>query len=218
MSMKRVINKEGKYGLVDILPEYEQNYNKGYIGFCYDPTSFVSKAIARATKYCNYSDIKVSHALIVIDKDMCIEADANSKKVIEAPLSKYFDDKNKIISFRKPREINEIIADEIVNLAKSKIGCAYEYAQIIGHVGKALPGISQFNKVTHNFLVDIISCFIDNKDKFICSELAAYSLKHANSWNYRNKGILSRFSTRINPQELFEDNIIFEEWDVETVD
>ncbi len=218
MSMKRVINKEGKYGLIDISPEYEQNYNKGYIGFCYDPTSFVSKAIAKATKYCNYSDIKVSHALIVIDKDTCIEADANSKKVIEAPLSKYFDDKNKMISFRKPREVNEVIANEIVELAKSKIGCAYEYAQIVGHVGKALPGINQFNKATHNVFVDIISCLIDNKDKFICSELAAYSLKHAKSWNYRNKGILSRFSTHVNPQELFEDNIIFEEWDIEVFD
>lgn len=217
MSMKRIINKAGKYDLIDISPEYEQNYNKGYIGFCYDPTSFVSKAIAKATKYCNYSDIKVSHALIVIDKDTCIEADANSRKVIVAPLSKYFDDKNKIISFRKPREINEVIADEIVKLAKAKIGCAYEYAQIIGHVGKALPGINQFNKVTHNFFVDIVSCLIDNKDKFICSELVAYSLKHAKSWGYRNKGILSRFSTRVNPQELFEDNIIFEEWDIETL-
>lgn len=217
MSMKRVINQDGKYGLINTNPEYKKNYNKGYIGFCYDPTSFVSKTIAKATKYCNYSDIKVSHALIVISEDMCIEADANSKQVIEAPLSKYFDDKNKIISFRKPREMNEIIANEIINLAKSKIGCGYEYAQIIGHIGKALPGINQFNKITHNLIVDIISCLVDNKDKFICSELAAYSLKHAKSWAYRNKGILARLTTRVNPQELFEDRTIFQEWDIETV-
>ena len=79
MTMKRVINQDGKYGLVDITPAYGENYNKGYIGFCYDPRSLVSKAIAKATKYCNYSNIEVSHALIVISEDLCIEADANSK-------------------------------------------------------------------------------------------------------------------------------------------
>ena len=45
----------------------------------------------------------------------------------------------------------------------------------------------------------------------------AYSLKHAKSWAYRNKGILSRLTTRVNPQELFEDRTIFKEWDIETV-
>ncbi len=217
MTMKHVINKNGKYDLADITPVYEENYNRGYIGFCYDQTSFVSQAVAQTTKYCNYSNIKVSHALIVVSKDTCVEADANSKKVIEAPLSKYFDNENKIISFRKPKESDDVVAGEIVELAKSKIGCGYEYAEILGHLGKSLPGINQFNKFTYNVFVDMISCLIDNKDKFICSELTAYSLKYAQSRSYGNKGILSRITTRVNPQELFEDRTIFKEWEMETV-
>lgn len=113
--------------------------------------------------------------------------------------------------------MDEIAASEIAALARSKIGCGYEYAQIVGHLGKSLPGIKQFNKLTHNFIVDIISCLIDNKDKFICSELAAYSLKHARSWEYRNKGILSMLTTRVNPQELFEDRVIFSDWTVNKI-
>lgn len=213
--MKRVICTDGKYGLTDAVPEYGRNYGKGYIGFCYDPTSFLSKSIAKATEHCNYSDIKVSHALIVVSENTCVEADAFSKKVIEAPLSKYFDDPNEVIFFRKPKDLNDVVADEIATLARSKIGCKYEYAEILGHLGKSLPGISRFNRITHNFFVDILSCVIDNKNKFICSELAAYSLKYAKSWEYGNKGILSRLTTRINPQELFEDKVIFKEWDMD---
>ncbi len=217
MTMKFVVEKDGKYDLMTVEPSYGNNYKKGYIGFCYTPSSFFSKTIAKVTKYCNYSGIQVSHVLVVTGENTCIEADAQSNKVIESPLTKYFNDNERIISFRKPRNLTENAAIEIAALAKSKLGCGYEYAQIVGHLGKALPGIKQFNKLTHNFFVDIISCIIDNKDKFICSELAAYSLKHAQSWEYRNKGILSRITTRVNPQELFEDRVIFSDWTVSKV-
>lgn len=217
MTMKRVVEINGKYDLIDVKPVYGNNYSKGYIGFCYTPNSFFSKAIATVTKYCNYSGISISHVLIVKNEKTCIEADAKSKKVIEAPLSKYFDNKDNIISFRKPRNITEAVAKEIEYLAESKIGCGYEYAQIAGHLGKSLPGINQFNKLTHNFIVDIISSLIDNKDKFVCSELAAYCLKYAKSFEYRNKGILSRLTTRVNPQELFEDRVIFTDWTIDKI-
>ena len=217
MTMKYVVEKDGKYDLMTVEPSWGNNYKKGYIGFCYYPSSFFSQAIAKVTKYCNYSGINISHVLIVTGENTCIEADAPSRKVIESPLTKYFDDEKRIISFRKPRNLTDIAANEIAALAKSKVGCGYEYAQIVGHLGKSLPGIKQFNKLTHNFFVDIISCLIDNKDKFICSELAAYSLKHARSWEYRNKGILSRLTTRVNPQELFEDRVIFSDWTVNKI-
>lgn len=217
MTMKFVVEKDGKYDLMEVTPKYGENYKKGYIGFCYYPTSFFSKAIATVTKYCNYSGINISHVLIVTGENKCVEADAASRKVIESPLTKYFDNPERIISFRKPKEMTEQVGNEIAMLAESKLGCGYEYAQIAGHLGKSLPGIKQFNKLTHNFFVDIISCLIDNKDKFICSELAAYSLKHAQSWQYRNKGILSRLTTRVNPQELFEDRVIFTDWTINKV-
>ena len=66
MTMKKVIQNNNKYGLVDIEPVFGGNYNIGYIGFSYDTASIVSKGIAKFTKSFNYSSITVSHALIVV--------------------------------------------------------------------------------------------------------------------------------------------------------
>ena len=217
MGMKKVIINNEKFELADETPQYGINYNKGYIGFCYDEYSFISKVIAKVTNYCCDTGIKVSHALIVVDDNTCIEADVGQKKVIISSLSKYFDNPEKIISFRKPRDISDNIADKIVQAAVLKVGCPYEFKQIVGHLGKSLPGINQFNKLTHNFIVDIISKIKDNPDEFICSELAAYCLKYPQDWKYHNKGILSRITNRINPQELFEDNVIFKDWKFEKI-
>lgn len=164
------------------------------------------------TQYCCYTGIKISHALIVIDENTCVEADANERKVIKSPLSKYFNNQNKIISFRKPRDLSDEIANVISETAISKIGCPYEFKQIVSHINHSLPFIHQFNKLSHNFVVDIISRVIDNPDKFICSELAAFCLKSAKDWKYHDKGILSRLTCRVNPQELFEDRVIFKDW------
>ena len=217
MTMKRVINQEGKYSLVDTAPVYEQNYYKGYIGFCYDLKSWVSWCIAKLTKYCCYSNISVSHALIVIDENTCVEADFKSGSVVKSYLSKYFDDNKKTISFRKPRDLNEEIANEIVQYAEAMVGKKYETLEILGHLFKAGYFTRKFNRLTNYKYADKISNFLDNKNKFVCSELATECLKNAKTWAYCDQGILSRKSSRLNPQELFEDRKIFKEWDIESV-
>ena len=205
MTMKKVIQNNNKYELVDVEPIFGGNYNIGYIGFSYDTESIISKWIAKFTKNFNYSGIKVSHALIVVGENLCVEASASERKVILSPLTKYFNNSNTPISFRKPRDLTIEAAEEIAELAKSKIDCPYEMLQIPGHIWKALPFINQFNRFTRNIFIDPISNLVDNKNKFICSELAAYSLKNAKSWKHNHEGILARWTTRLNPQELFED-------------
>ena len=210
--MKKVIQNNNKYELVDVEPIFGGNYNIGYIGFSYDTESIISKWIAKFTKNFNYSGIKVSHALIVVGENLCVEASASERKVILSPLTKYFNNSNTPISFRKPRDLTIEAAEEIAELAKSKIDCPYEMLQISGHIWKALPFINQFNRFTRNIFIDPISNLVDNKNKFICSELAAYSLKNAKSWKHNHDGILARWTTRLNPQELFEDRKIFSDW------
>lgn len=212
MTMKKVIQNNNKYELVDVEPIFGGNYNIGYIGFSYDTESIISKWIAKFTKNFNYSGIKVSHALIVVGENLCVEASASERKVILSPLTKYFNNSNTPISFRKPRDLTIEAAEEIAELAKSKIDCPYEMLQISGHIWKALPFINQFNRFTRNIFIDPISNLVDNKNKFICSELAAYSLKNAKSWKHNHDGILARWTTRLNPQELFEDRKIFSDW------
>lgn len=212
MTMKKVIQNNNKYELVDVEPIFGGNYNIGYIGFSYDTESIISKWIVKFTKNFNYSGIKVSHALIVVGENLCVEASASERKVILSPLTKYFNNSNTPISFRKPRDLTIEAAEEIAELAKSKIDCPYEMLQIPGHIWKALPFINQFNRFTRNIFIDPISNLVDNKNKFICSELAAYSLKNAKSWKHNHDGILARWTTRLNPQELFEDRKIFSDW------
>lgn len=213
MGIKKVILQNEKHTLEDDVPKYGINYGRGYIGFCYDESSWVSKKIARATKFFCYSKIKISHALIVIDENNCIEASAKDNKVVITPLKEYFDNEKKLIIFRKPKNLTIEASSQIVETAKSKLGCGHEKIECLGHLYKGLPFIRQIHKFTNNIIVDKISKRIDNPNQFICSELAAFCLKSATKWQYHDKGILKRETTRVNPQELFEDKIIFENWE-----
>jgi len=51
---------------------------------------------------------------------------------------------------------------------------------------------------------------LNNEKRWICSELAAYCLDEQRE--YRGKGILAKPEDTIDPQELFEDETIFEPW------
>ena len=51
---------------------------------------------------------------------------------------------------------------------------------------------------------------LNGKDKWICSELAAYALD--SQAEYHDKGVLQKPDFTIDPQELFEDNRIFCRW------
>ena len=54
MTMKKVIQNNNKYELIDVEPKFGENYNVGYIGFSYDTSSIFSKWIAKFTKSFNY--------------------------------------------------------------------------------------------------------------------------------------------------------------------
>ncbi len=72
-----------------LTPLYGVNYKIGYIGFTFDDASIVSHGIAYFTRWTRMSDIKVSHALVVAGKNICIEA-LMGQGVAKQPLTKYF--------------------------------------------------------------------------------------------------------------------------------
>lgn len=192
-------------------PEYGVNYNAGYIGFTFDDDSVISEGIAYFTRWDRLSDIPVSHALIVIGENTCIEAVAG-QGVIQSNLGKYFWDKNSHIFFRKPVGINENIVNEIIWTAKKEIGASYANGLIVNDMVRATFLGHLLDKLSHDEIFDRISMVLDEKGSFICSELAAYCLKSAKSWIYNNAGILDRPASAITPQSLFSDSIIFEQW------
>lgn len=50
MTMKYVVEKDGKYDLMTVEPSWGNNYKKGYIGFCYYPSSFFFSGNCKSNK------------------------------------------------------------------------------------------------------------------------------------------------------------------------
>ena len=190
-------------------PEYLSNYGPGYVGFTYSDPNFISKGIAYFTRWSRLSEIKATHTLIVSGEDECIEAHVQSG-VRRAKLSDYFNDPQCQIFFRKPVDLDTVVADAIVDSAAQEIGCKYDVSLILGqataksHIGKLIREIFQGNAKS-------LACKIMNNDtRWICSELVAHCLDQQPK--YKGKGILSIPSHTIDPQELFEDVALFEAW------
>lgn len=195
-----------------LTPEYGLNYNAGYIGFTFNDASFISEGIAYFTRWDRMIDIPVSHALIVTSKNTCVEA-IMGQGVIQSRLDKYFDDPNTHIFFRKPKWINEMIANEIVYTAQGEIGAQYCNGLITNDALRGTFLGHLLDDLTHNQIFDGLAMMLEKNGSFICSELAAYCLKSAYSWQpYNHEGVLARPASAITPQELFCDDSIFEQW------
>ena len=189
-------------------PVYGKNYNKGYIGFTYQSTNIISQGIAYFTRWSKMSNIYATHALIVTGENECIEAHAKTG-VHRTNLDQYFDDTSYQIFFRKPRNLTDSLADQIVETLLPEVGKKYDFNLIVTQLAAGTFLGRFFDNHLKGKLEDTLADFLNNHDKWICSELAAYALDE--QAEYRNKGILLRPNATISPQELFEDTIIFED-------
>ncbi len=190
-------------------PVYGENYKKGYIGFTYFKKSFISNGIAYITRWARMSDIMVSHALVVTGENTCVEA-LIDKGVIETHLTDYFENPECQIFFRKPVGLTNQIADSIALLAEGQLGTKYNHKLIVAQAMQGTFIGKLINKVFNNNPDILASKLLNRDDKWICSELAAYCLDEQEK--YRNKGVLRHSNETIDPQELFEDDLIFQKW------
>jgi hypothetical protein len=197
--------------IVSIPPEFGKNYKKGYIGFTYHNNLAICKGIARFTRWENMSDIYATHALIVTGENSCIEADASQNKVRSAHLHHYFDDRNCQIFFRKPKGLNDEIADRIVRVLEPEVGKKYDFRLIGIQLGAGTILGHLLNRLLKGKPEQLITEILNKPEKWICSELVAYGLDEQPE--YRDRGILASPNATITPQELFEDQEIFEPWD-----
>ncbi len=189
--------------------KYGDTYKKGYIGFTYYNTSIVSKGIAYMTRWAKMSDVRVSHALLVTGENKCIEAHIKNG-VERSDLQKYFNDPNCQIFFRKPVGLNKTIANKLKKVAENEVGKPYDKALICSHAMQGTFLGKLINKICKGKPDKIMSKILNRDDRWICSELVAYCLSKQNT--YKNKGILRHPDGTIDPQELFEDTVIFESW------
>ncbi|HWY52037.1 MAG TPA: hypothetical protein VNW72_11200 [Chthoniobacterales bacterium] len=192
-------------------PKFGDNYDIGYIGFSgsVGNTNVVSQGIAYFTRWDKLSDITVSHALIVTGENECVEA-IMGRGVNADPLQAYFANPNAAIFFRKPLNYNKDIGQRIAQAAKSQVGTKYNDWLIAGFLlaGTFLGHV--VNKVFKDKPEDDVNKFLAGHHTWICSELAAYCLEQQPE--YKDKGILARPVDTIDPQALFEDQVIFTPW------
>ena len=189
-------------------PVWMKNYAPGYMGFTYQSTSILSKGISFFTRWERMSDIRVSHSFVVQDKDTVIQAHAGSGVAI-ASITLMFNDPFTQVFFRKPREWNPDIGHRIVAVAESHIGEKYDLDLIAVHAiaGTALGRLLKVPEKLYDFF--------DSPEKWICSELCAHCMDLQPE--YKDKGVLSMAECAIDPQDLFEDNVIFADWKNEGV-
>lgn len=189
-------------------PKYGINYRKGDIGFTFHTKSIMASAISYFTRWHRSSHVKVAHSFIVVDGSTCVEALAETG-VREKKLTDYFNDKNTIVFFRRPKGITKEIANEIAENAKKEVGKKYANSLIWNMVGRGTILGHLIDTLTKNKTFDRQSLLLNKDGSFLCSELVAHCLQKIQQWPFHNEGILKRPAAGINPQELFEDENIF---------
>jgi len=190
-----------------IVPKFKENYDVGYIGFTYNKSDITSVGIAYFTDWIRMSDIKVSHCFIVTGEDELIEA-AAKEGVREDTISKYFDDPNVQVFFRKPKMRKPTSADgEFLTLAaKAYRGYKYNYFAILIqslYGNKTIPAILRLIGISHDStraaLISLFEPLLEYFNHgFICSGLVARVLETTFCFNPKIPVNL------ISPQELFE--------------
>jgi hypothetical protein len=148
----------------------------------------------------------VSHAFVVVSATECVEAHWPAVGV--APLKKYLEDRRTVTVFRRPRGLTSDLAGRIASAALKRVGDKYNVGLIAAQL-LANTFVGHYLNRWFNGRPDAwMSARLDRKNEFICSELAASALNAQPE--FRGKGILGLPLNTISPQELFEDQVIFE--------
>lgn len=188
-------------------PKYGQDYNRGWIGFNHAESN-MSAIIAYLEGWEREREIVVSHVFVVSDKNECIEA-AFPKGVVRTPLEEgYFDREDRYVLFRKPKGLTDEIADRIVECANKAVGDEFDHGVLANHAANDNFVGWLINSACDGELQNCVDKFVSADDKWICSELAAYCLDKQTE--YQGRGVLSNSLGALTPQQLFEDEELFE--------
>lgn len=184
-----------------INPKYKDNYDAGYVFFIKNSDSLISRGITFLTS--QGRGVKVSHCGIVFNQKFVIEADWDG--VVMTPISKYFNNTDIDIFFKKPSNITNTERVLFATLAKKHIGRKYDYKLIAGFLLRFLLNIEKLP------IIRMLPSVFDSKSKWICSELVSHCLRQIGSYQHRSP--LSKYhETKINPQMLFDSEELWKPW------
>jgi len=183
-------------------------YNVGYVFFTHAHDALAEGIDFYERWARGKGDLAVHHTGIVASETEVIEAHWQMG-VRRAPLSKYWDDMETMIVFRRPAGWTAELGQRIAASALAMEGRPYDKGLILSQlcantfIGHCL------NKWFKGRPEEWVAKRLDNKQAFICSELSAYALDEQPE--FAGLGILGReMLDCISPQELFEDDKLFE--------
>lgn len=188
-------------------PTYGTDYGLGWIGFNHAESN-MSAMIAHFERWHRTSDIVISHVFVVTGANECIEA-AFPDGVVETNLQEaYFDRDDRYVVFRQPKSLRDDVARRIAETARRQVGANFDHSELVNHAAQNNFVGWLLNTLSRDALRNGVDRFMDADDEWICSELAAYCLNQQPE--FAGRGVLSHSLGAITPQQLFEDEEIFE--------
>jgi hypothetical protein len=199
--------------IVSVKPKFGTNYKVGYVGFTFKDNSFISKGIAWFTRWEKGKNqelpkIDISHVVVVTGENECIEA--TSPRVTKTPLSDYFNDPHMHICFRKPVGLTEDIARRMIAVGERFLGKKYDYVLLFGHLLTNNVAGRLVSKILGKRFTSAITSLFNSKERFICSEYVATMMNE--QFEYNGRGVLKNTMSDVDPQELFQDTVVFTPW------
>lgn len=193
-------------------PAYGENYKPGFVGFTHTGSPQLSTGIAHFTRWSRLGDIHVSHVLIVVGENECVEV-SGTRGVVRSPLDRYFNNPKTQIFFRKPRKCTPALGQRIAETALAQVGTKYDTLLMAAQIleGSFLRRwlMSHFRESPDRFSGRLLHRDI----RWICAEFAAYCLDCQPE--YADRGILAKPHCGLGPQEFFEDGELFANWSAE---
>lgn len=191
-------------------PIFGLDYDIGWSGF-----TFAGGAISDGISYgerWERSGSKfppVSHAFLCTGVNSGIEAHLETG-VARFDLRKYSHDPNCKLYFRKPRLWTPDLAARIVTTASQDppLGCAYDTNLIAADALSDTILGHYLNDLTHGWIRTKLCKWLGNPKKFICSETVAFVYQKQRE--LAGLGCLRQAADTIDPQQLFEDDNIYE--------
>lgn len=200
-------------------PVFGIDYNIGYIGFT-NTGGGIADAIAYGERWERYKlncrdvvEPAVTHVFVCTGENAGIEAHLETG-VAKFSLLKYSMDPNCKLYFRRPRGWTPELGARIAAAAatpypQGPFGCSYDMGLIVADsLSDTIVGHSM-NALTLGASKRSLCWMLGRKDRRICSQTGAQCL--AMQPEYRGKGCLAQPLNTIDPQQLFEDLILFED-------
>jgi hypothetical protein len=189
-------------------PAFGKDFDVGWIGFVHSAGQVLSEGIAYLTRRDKKGGVTVTHTFLVTGPNECVEANLPVGVVISDVEKEYLSRDDRLVLFRKPHKLTPAVARRLAARAVAQVGAKFDYG------GFAALGVSD---TFLGHLVDsllgggpktLLSELLHQQGRYVCSDLVAYCLRREP--RYREKGVLARPPGILTPQELFEDDELFE--------